>query len=127
VPLGRQDGRPRAILGADALAQRIVRARSAESLDVLVLVECGDALRGELSADPVGFLGEAHGPSRAGGGERGSHAAGAAADDQHVTTHLLDAVRREPPPHGVCRVSGRAHGYDVEHVARDGGWAHAPR
>src|SRR5206468_3365383 len=47
-----EGGRQAAVMGADGLAQGVVASRSPEALDVLVLVQRGDALGGELTAYP---------------------------------------------------------------------------
>src|SRR4051812_16538015 len=73
-----------AVVRADRVAQRVVARRAAARLDVLMLVERGDALRGELPAEPVGLLEQHDAAATARGGERGGDTACAAAGDQDV-------------------------------------------
>src|SRR5215204_6497252 len=48
----------RPIMVAQRIAQLVIAGGAAEILDVIVLVESGDASGGQLPADPVGFLDE---------------------------------------------------------------------
>ena len=107
---------------ADALAERVVRPRAAEALDMLVLVQRRDPLGRELAADPVSLLqqedaGVARLQCRPGAGrrQRGGDAAGAAAHHQHVAGDLLHAGSGlSAVEHGHRRVAGGGHGHDVE-------------
>ena len=74
----------RPVMIPQSVAQPIVAGGAAELLDVLMLVERGNALRRQLSADPIRLLDEVHVPAAPGGGERGGNAAGAASDNEHV-------------------------------------------
>ena len=115
IEVGRCRSRRRlAVVVAQRLAQGVVARGAAEGLDVLVLVERGDALRGELAAEPVGFLEQADAAAAARGRQRRGDAAGAAADDQDLA---LDLVRRDrsgdpttaTPGSPACR-----HPHDVD-------------
>src|SRR5437899_4704877 len=53
----------RAIMLPQGLSKAIVTRRSAESLDMGVFVESSDSLRGELTAEPVGFLDQTYAAS----------------------------------------------------------------
>ncbi len=85
------------IVIADELAEPVVARGPAERLDVLVLVERRDALRGHLPAEPVGLL-EQHDPAAAPRrGERGGDAAGAAAGDQDLAGLVARRRRADRP------------------------------
>ena len=75
-----------AIVIAQHVAQLVVAGGAAEGLDMLVLVECRDALCGQLPADPVGLLDEMDMPAPACGGKRGSNSTRAAADNKDIAT-----------------------------------------
>jgi len=109
--LGGQGGRETAIVVADGLAEGVVAARPAEALDVLMLVEGRDALGGELAADPVRLLEEAHAPARARRGQRRRHAARAAAHHQHVAAPLL---------HAAAWLADRAYLLESGHISLHG-------
>ena len=77
-----------AVVAADRVAECVIAAGPAEILDVLVLVQCCDALRSHLAAEPVGFLDEHHAAPAPRRRERGRDAAGAAAGDQDFAGHI---------------------------------------
>ena len=77
------------VVVADPLAELVVEGGGPAALDVLMLVEGRDALRGALAAEPGGLLGEADPVPEAGGAEGGRAAAETAADDEDVTFDFL--------------------------------------
>jgi hypothetical protein len=83
------------VVGTDAVAQPPVVRGDAEALDPRVLVR-RHRLGRELSAEPAPGLGEDDVGAALCRGERGGHAAQAAADDQHLGTQL--AHPRQPTP-----------------------------
>src|SRR3989442_3168551 len=124
MALAGQRRRQPAVVVADCVAQRVVAARPAEALDVVVLVESRDALGGELAADPVGLLEEddsSGGGQLACGSERGGYAASAAADDEDVARDLVDAPVGLHVEDGAGGISARTNGHHVE------AGRHAPR
>src|SRR5439155_12229992 len=93
----------------------------AETLDVLVLVEGGDALRRELAAYPVRLLEEAHAAPGPRGGKGGRDAACPTPHDEDVADPLLDAPARLAAVHqrraGIAR---RPHRHHVEQSSHGG-------
>src|SRR5579862_847345 len=88
-----------AVVGADPVAQLVVRRGAAERLDVLVLVEGGDALGGDLPAGPRRFFGQADAQAEPGGAQGRGNAAEAGAADEHVTGDLRNlGGGLHPPP-----------------------------
>ncbi len=105
-----------AIPVAQRIAQRVIAARAAEALDVLVLVECGNALRGQLSAEPVGLLDHMYDAAAARGGERCGDAAGAAADDQHIAFDVLRRATIRQRDDGDRRIAARRHAHHIDQL-----------
>ena len=111
--LGGQRWRQPAVVIANGPTERVVRARAAEALDVVVLVEGRHSLSRELSADPVGFLEKADcaaGPNR---GQRSRHATGAPAHHQHVAADIFGVSGHQVLKHGCGRVARRQDLHDV--------------
>ena len=106
--------RARAIMIPQSLAQAIVAGGAAELLDVLVLVERGNALRRQLSADPVRFLDEMDMTSAPGGGERGGNSAGAASDHEHVARDVTRVAKIRHAHDGDGRIAVHRHPHDVD-------------
>jgi hypothetical protein len=96
------------------IAETVVARGTAEIFDMIVLVERGDSLGGQLPADPVRFLNEMDLPSPTRGSQRRRNATRAAADDQDVTgdnaclRHVADGNHRD----GRIAVDRNAHDVD---------------
>src|SRR5712672_1338876 len=80
-----------AVVITQGVPELVVASRTAEGLDVLVLVEGAHALGRELAADPIRLLEHVDGAATPGCGECRGHAPGAATDDENVA---LDHARR---------------------------------
>src|SRR2546430_15149132 len=68
-----------AVVPADRIAQGVVARGAAERLDVLMLVERGNALRRHLTAEPIGFFQQHHAGAVPGSRKRSGDTPGAAA------------------------------------------------
>ena len=106
--------RARAIMIPQSVAQPIVAGGAAELLDVLMLVERGNALRRQLSADPIRLLDEMHMASTPGDGERCGNSAGAASDHEHVARDVtrVAEIRHAHDGHGRIAVHRNPHDVD---------------
>ena len=118
VEIGGAAGRSRlaAIVIAKRVAQGAVARRAAEGLDVLVLVEGRDALRAELSAEPVGLFEQAGAATATRGSQRRRDPAHAAAGDQHVAFDLASRRRVIDRQHGDVGITGHGHPHHVDHL-----------
>ena len=92
APRRRRQRQMAPVVGANGPAELGVALRGDHAFDPRVLVG-RHALRGELAAQPVELLDQDHALAKPRGGQRGRHAAEAAADDQHAGG-LFVAARR---------------------------------
>lgn len=99
--------------GANAVAECIIRARSAGDFDESILIQSGDPTRGCLSADPICFVGETdrvtvsrHSQGRADAPHSGTR-------NQDIAGDLRDVGRNSDPDDGAGRI---ARDGDVLHV-----------
>ena len=103
-----------AVMIAQGVAQRVVAGSAAEVLDVLVLVKRGDALCGQLAADPIRLLQQMHPASAPGGGERCGHAACAAANDKDIALDLTGRFQSACADDGNAGITIDWHPHDVD-------------
>ena len=103
MPVSLGDEPP--VLVPDGLAQPVVGPRAAEPLDVLMLVQRGDALGGGLSAEPVGLLQKAYAPSMSCGCPSRRHSAETASDDEDVALDVGGPYRAVDADHCGERVA----------------------
>ena len=89
----RNERRLRAIVVAHAGSQRQVAACATDGLDPRILVG-RYRLLGELSADPIGFLGHDHAEPTTRGGQRGGAASETAADDHEIGGQFVGMLTR---------------------------------
>ena len=68
-----------------------------KALDVIVLVQRRNALRGELAADPVGLLDEVNAFSTARGCERRSDSSRSTAHNEHIACYVVLGMRGRRP------------------------------
>jgi hypothetical protein len=73
------------VIGADVVTQLEVGSRCATRLNVLVLIEGRDALRGQLPTHPVGLLRQADRVSACGRREGRRHTPGSPSHHEYVT------------------------------------------
>ena len=93
----RSERKMQPVVVADPIPERSVAGARRELLDPWVLVR-RDRLVRELTAQPVRFLGEDHGPPEARGGERRRAGPEASADDRDVGAARCQA-QGDIPPH----------------------------
>ena len=103
----------RPIVVAQGVAQLIVARRAAERLDVLMLVQRGDTLCGQLAADPIRFLDEMDAAAAPCGSERCGHAACSSAHDKHIALDLAGPGKIGHPHNRHGRVAVGRHPHDV--------------
>ena len=99
---------------AERVPQPVVAGGAAEALDVLMLVQCRDALRGQLPAHPVGLLDQADALSPPRRRQGRGHTAGAAAYDQYVAGDLRRLIEALDPDQRRGRIATHRHPHDVD-------------
>ena len=102
---------------ANELAETVVARGPAKALDQVVLIEGGDALRGELAPEPVGLLDEADRAAAPRRRERRGDTARPSADDDDLALDLRHGPRLRHAHDRSRRISGGRDAYDVDDFA----------
>jgi hypothetical protein len=85
--------RKRPIVIAQSVTQGVVARSAAKTLDVIVFIQGRNALRGELTADPIGLFDEMNLFSAARGCKRRGDPSRSPANDEHIARYGTGSIK----------------------------------